>query len=215
MKERLIGIDDVIGQQIRVLREQAGVPREFLVLVARRSGMDWKTSTLQLIESGRRRLTTGELFLMPHVLTEALGHERTFELQDLVPHEGTHLLALTPHCKAYPVGIHELIQRLGVFTDKTPSFIEFDPRLRSMDFDEVTIRAAKVLSVSSKVVADAAGRLWNRSLMAERDRRLQAETDVLGTIQARRGHIVRALQEEIRSELGLKPKRTTTTRRKK
>ena len=73
---KAVNLEEAIGRGLRDLREKAGVPRELLAVAAREAGIDWKTGTMESIESGRRRLTTGEFLLLPSVLTVALAEAR-------------------------------------------------------------------------------------------------------------------------------------------
>ena len=89
-------------------------------------------------------------------------------------------------------------------------------------------KAARRLGVSTSVIADTARRLWGRTLTEERDIRVNVERgdDILAdayqgplpngetrlerrALQARRGHITRALIAELQAALGPRPRKTT------
>ena len=82
-----------------------------------------------------------------------------------------------------------------------------------LHYDEVTIRAAKTLRASLSLVAETAEHLWGRSCLIERDARLQAAGAVTGSVQARRGHIARALLEELRQ--ALRARKTTRSKKRR
>jgi hypothetical protein len=211
-KQKLIDLDVAIGRNLRVIREKAGVPRELLVLAAQRVGIPWSVATLTLIESGRRRLTTGELFLLPHVLTTCIPTaEHSFGMHDLIPvslPDDTQL-AITPDCQAYTEWLRQLILSDGVRTE------EFETRFGSMcttrrdreqpHYDEVTLRAAHALRVPVQTIALAAITLWEgRTFIEERDERLRSRATEDASpryIQAVRGHIARELMQELRDYL--------------
>jgi transcriptional regulator with XRE-family HTH domain len=80
-------------------------------------------------------------------------------------------------------------------------------------------KAARRLRTFSLAVATTARKRWERSFTEERDRRVteQAPADATpATLQALRGHVTRALLEELRQEgiEGLKPERGSKTRQK-
>ena len=65
-------LDDAIGQRLRGIRETAELSRELLALRARYWGFPWSANTVALIEGGRRRLSLGEILLLPAVLNELI-----------------------------------------------------------------------------------------------------------------------------------------------
>jgi len=78
-----------------------------------------------------------------------------------------------------------------------PSPVEAGP-------DEATVKAAQRLNAAPVDVDAAAQRLWGRGLVAERDARLGVATRSR-TDQARRGHVTRALIEELRGAIPERP----------
>ena len=222
-KRKLIDLEVAIGRNLRDIREKAGVPRELLVLSAQRVGIPWSVATLTLIESGRRRLTTGELFLLPAALTKIIpkehhplrnqvtGERGDFEIQDLIPEvlpqDGQ--LALTPDCAAYPIGLRKLIQLQGVRTTEFEHLysVGFTTRRdrEQPHYDEVTLRAARALHVPIQTLALAAITLWEgHTFIEERDERVRSRVPEGASpryIQAVRGHVARELMQELRAYL--------------
>lgn len=195
--------------------------------------LGWTIGTIELIESGRRRLTTGEAWLLPSVLTQVLPHPRcerplpcdlhktaaphtrAFEVQDLVPGHDVVVvqLAVTPRCRVYSLGWHALVKNQGRFPEEDRAQFETSQDRLLLHYDEVTIRAAKTLRASLSLVAETAEHLWGRSFLIERDARLQAAGAVTGSVQARRGHIARALLDELRQ--ALRARKTTRSQKRR
>ncbi|WP_432571178.1 hypothetical protein [Kineococcus sp. SYSU DK005] len=68
--------------------------------------------------------------------------------------------------------------------------------------DPMVIKLARALGISTGQVLKTSRRLWGREPQQERDRRLGDVSDVPArTVQARRGHITRAMTVELREEL--------------
>jgi len=231
-KPRRLTLETVVGRQLRALREGAGVARELLAVVSK-DLLGWNVGTLELIESGRRRLGLGELYLLPFLLTRVVPldfhpqcerplpcalhrkderHRRAFEVQDLFPDEGMEQLNATPYCWTYPHEWHRLVQEQGRLPDEKRPLYETDQDQQLQHYDEVTLRAAKALRAPLSLVAEVAQRLWGRSFLIERDARLQAMGMAAGRTQMRRGHVSRKMMEELKQSL--KSKKTTRPKRR-
>ena len=207
-----------IARQLRMLREQAGVPREFVALRARHWGFDWTASTVALIEDGRRRLSIGEFLLLPTILNEVLTHkDQPITLEELLPTDETVTrLAITPQLLAYTYALRTLIEHRGVMSASIPGGrLEdlFDcPGMRELQlYDEAAERAAKALKVPISSLVTHVERLWKRPMGQERDNRLEEALRASGEghltprrRQALRGHITRLMLKELRQYLGMK-----------
>lgn len=90
------------------------------------------------------------------------------------------------------VQMEELLRGLPI-----PSPVEVGP-------DEATVKAAQRLDVDPVEVDALARRLWGRTLTEERDAQLGAATRSRAD-QARRGHVTRALIEQLRGALPERP----------
>ena len=90
----------LLGQRLRALREGGGKRQEDLAGVARGYGLSWSRATVAAIETGRRQLSVGELFLLPAVLNRLTGAEvlasGNLLVADLLPERGDQWVALTP-----------------------------------------------------------------------------------------------------------------------
>jgi transcriptional regulator with XRE-family HTH domain len=168
-------------------REASGVQQNDVARMANERGLSWTTATVAAIECGRRELSIGEL--------QAL-RGRPIERDELAI----------------------LFQRSS--RPLTPAVAE------NLDAE---IKAARKLKVSPKEIVSTSMSLWGRSLSQERDHRLDKEGVGLGyytvdksgqrskvpasqirvtantglgrLVQAKRGHITRALLEELRQTL--------------
>jgi transcriptional regulator with XRE-family HTH domain len=84
----------VVGQRLRVLRENAKCRQDDLAAVARRWGLPWTRATVAGIETGRRRLSFEEFVILPRVLRDLRSPNQLsdddvpFELVDLLPEDG-------------------------------------------------------------------------------------------------------------------------------
>jgi transcriptional regulator with XRE-family HTH domain len=104
MSDTATAFSTLLGQRLRALREGGGKRQEELAAAARHYGLSWSRATLAALETGRRQLSVGELFLLPAVLNRlALG--RTGKeapasggllVADLLPERGDQWVALTP-----------------------------------------------------------------------------------------------------------------------
>ncbi len=105
-----------------------------------------------------------------------------------------------------------LAQALDVDLDKlTEPARELLNRERGEGFDEMPARpsdaefkAARKLGVTPRDVVSAAHSLWGRSLADERDRRVAEHAEhgsTSRTLQARRGHVTRALTTELATHI--------------
>ncbi len=90
----------LLGQRLRALREGGGKRQEDLAAAARGHGLAWSRATVAAIETGRRQLSMGELFLLPAALNRLTGAEGPASgrllVADLLPERGDQWVALTP-----------------------------------------------------------------------------------------------------------------------
>ena len=90
----------LLGQRLRALREGGGKRQEDLAAAARGHGLSWSRATVAAIETGRRQLSMGELFLLPAALNRLTGAEGPASggllVADLLPERGDQWVALTP-----------------------------------------------------------------------------------------------------------------------
>jgi transcriptional regulator with XRE-family HTH domain len=90
----------LLGQRLRTLREDGGKRQEDLAAAARGYGLSWSRATVAAIETGRRRLSVGELLLLPATLNRLIGAEGPasggLRVADLLPERGDQWVAVTP-----------------------------------------------------------------------------------------------------------------------
>src|SRR6266851_1951542 len=90
----------LLGQRLRALREGASKRQDDLARTARGCGVSWSRATVAAIETGRRQLSVGELFLLPAVLNRLTGAEvlasGNLLVADLLPERGDQWVTLTP-----------------------------------------------------------------------------------------------------------------------
>jgi len=179
-------------------------------------GLGWHRSTLTRIELGQRQLTAAELLVLPALYGRALVELLPTEaaaLTDVVavgPGELSRALTQTPRLRSWH--LPELNATMRKAVEALPAAVaKIEARFPGVPFaavvdaargwgDEATRKAARRLQVSAEDVAVASHQLWSRGLAAERDRRLAAGGGAgdKRVRQARRGHITRALLEELR-----------------
>lgn len=214
----------VVGDQLRKWREARGLSQNEVAGAARARGFAWKASTVAAIEIGRRDVSLDEFLALPFVaasfsggtppaLQTFLGDGRT----DVSVKLGADGFIHNEHLVALVSG-----QTVGNDRGQVPrealSYPEGRRDLRRgwEAYYDAEIKAARQLHVSVLHLAQAARRVWGRTLTQERDarvaERVQPNTDPR-TVQARRGHVTRVLIAELRQ--ALKAKVVTTTQKER
>jgi transcriptional regulator with XRE-family HTH domain len=209
-----------LGHRLRVLRERGGHTADDMARYARIHGLGWDRSTYARIELGQRTVTAAELLLLPRVfecpLTDLLPDEpvRLTDTATATPEalrtavtrrprrgDGWHL----PQVEGMVEDGLAIARRLGTITDEHarkdyPEAAWAVMYAAGDTKDDATIKAAARLGASTLDVAVAAVLTWERSLAQERDARVTATggATTARTQQARRGHVTRALLEELR-----------------
>jgi transcriptional regulator with XRE-family HTH domain len=199
----MVTLEQAIGERLRQLREACGIRQEEVAVAARKYGLKWTRATIAAIELGQRRLPLGELALIPVVLAEAdVTGGRILALADLVPDDDR----LVRVARGLELPAKAARALLGGQEVALPT-----PPIAEACGDAET-KAASTLRVSPEAIVQAAHRRWGRSLTAERDRRVEAYTAPMLTLdpaeaarpgwprrlQAIRGHVTRELLEELR-----------------
>jgi hypothetical protein len=212
---------NVLAAGLKEARVRQGLRQEDAAARAQGVGLaSWIRGTVAQAEVGARKFGLEEVLLL------ALAYET--RLADLIAGDDTDLVELTPEA-AMPVGMlrallsgqspSELptggpVGGEAADTRRFPRPLAGAGRFGIRDRDllarpagatsEADRHAARKLGVSQEVVAEAAQRLWGRSLGEERDHRLIERSPDLAarSKQARRGHITRDLLTELERELG-------------
>lgn len=186
----------VIGANLKSIRESAGMSQREYVVVLRGRGVPWSHSQLAAIESGRREdvdLRTLALLVAATETTaaELLTTDEPIDLStDRAMLDGAALWQLLSGTgKQGPLLTGDLaevvVANIGTATDA-------DDRL------------ADRLGVAPAAVMAAAERLWGHSMTEERGRRereVEQPDDSKATRATRRGHITRALADEVVAQL--------------
>jgi len=208
----------VLAAGLKEARLRQGLRQEDAASRARAYGLStWIRGTVAQAEVGGRRLALEEVLLL------AMAYETS--LADLIGGNETDLVELTPQALV-PVGtVRALVSGQPVHSTDGPA--QPTAGRRSGRFPEVLgpgrfglgdrtalarpagtasdaeRHAARKLASTPEAVADAADRLWGRSLDDERDHRLSERATKLSarSAQAQRGHITRDLLTELAREL--------------
>jgi transcriptional regulator with XRE-family HTH domain len=208
-------VSAAIGSTIRHLREAAGRRQEDVASSARDLSLLWVHATVAALETGRRDLSIEEFLLLPRILQGA-GIDRS--LPDLL---GEGSIALSPAVAASAEELRGVLAGSQPDDDWKPtvpgdslagakSKYGADLAVINEARDDATLKAARRLGVEPIVIAQGARKLWGRSLAAERDERVKQGGSDAGqarTLQAHRGHVTRALLDELRQALTTKKKR--------
>jgi transcriptional regulator with XRE-family HTH domain len=200
-------LSTAIGGVMRALRESAGLRQEDVAAEARGLALAWTFATVAALETGRRQLRPEELVLLPRVLRRA-GIQVT--LPQLL---GDSAIRLSPTVVDDADAIRHEFEgdpddaghkwTATVAGDSLagsgPSQYGTDLRMINEARDDAVLKAARLLDVDPVHLARTAHSLWGRSLVSERDHRIGGFTG--RALQAKRGHITRALVAELRSAL--------------
>jgi len=192
-------IEQAIGREIRRLREAAGVGQSVLAAAARQYGLPWTRAMIAAVELGRKRLSLGELALMPLVLVEAnITGGIVLSLGDLIPTDPTDqrsvdagpglqlplriargLLLGDPAAAAEVPTLSEAAAIAGAAHRLIATITAATRAIEAAGDAEQ--KAALALRVSPDEVVEAAHRLWGCSLTARRDRLVAMRTDPMLT----------------------------------
>jgi transcriptional regulator with XRE-family HTH domain len=235
-------IEQAIGQEIRRRREAAGIGQSALAAAARQYGLPWTRALVAAVELGRKRLTLGELALMPIVLAEAVTGGLVLSLRDLIP-DDDRLVAVGPGLEL-PLRVARPLLLGDDDTSSTARALllggddsEWTSELKEVGAESRAVeaagdaeqKAALALRISPEFLVDAAHQRWGRGLTAERDRRVEAYTRPMlkldpseaerpewpRRLQAIKGHITRELLKELQTAKAMTRKATTKRKAKR
>lgn len=188
----------LLGRRLRERRLELGLRQDDVARrCAYRYGLPLTRSVIDAIERGTRDLTIPEVAVILAVLgmslEDALGGGGVVALSDVVAVRADKL-------------VDQLVGRRATwaFATRSPQTGRLTWRTSLSGYvHEVGDAEQKIgrrLDVTPEVVAEAAHKLWGRSLTDERDRRVgeQASEDATPrTLRALRGHVTRALLAEL------------------
>jgi len=225
-----------IGEQLRQLREANGLRQDDAAIAARQSGLPWTRNMIVALEAGRRDLSIDEFVRLPRLL-ERLG-VATEEFQVQLQARGnaaqmraggvTTSLDLQVPWASTP-GEEDRVARayraMDWWRTRSPSGAATETRRKEAllaayegagaDLEQKVGRQRKL---DPLIVALVAHRRWGRTLTAERDRRVAEQTPAdtsPRTLQGIRGHLTRALLQELDLDLTNAQQRLPVARKRK
>ena len=204
-------IGGAVGAFLSEIREQFHLSQEDVAIAARQLGLNWSRSTIDFIENGGRRIEAAELLLLPDVARLATDAGLVTTVSAIL--ERTPWLRLSDKAVVQRSKIDLLltgpseqiivqVKGPGGRSKSRSSVSETDLRLESAG--EAEKKAARRLRRDVLEVAATARALWGRSLTAERELRMEAESQSPWTSRSRqavRGHVTRRLLDELATEL--------------
>jgi transcriptional regulator with XRE-family HTH domain len=199
----------LLGGRLRACREERGLTQDEVAARLWPLGLSFTRSIVNAVERGTRELTVPEIAAILAVLDADLSL-----LRDLGPvamdrgisiNSTTIVDALDQTSRSWLVrfGGAELVVRPstgGVSGRADQSLL----KAVTGAYSEAEVKAARKLGVSPQAIAKTAEALWGRSLTAERDARIAASGGgprTARSLQAVRGHVTRALLEELEQKL--------------
>lgn len=196
-------LSQVVGRNLRSIREAHGWRQEDLAKRSRDYGLGWNRATVAAVETGQRSLADGELSLLAFMLVVGfdellagdgavrLASDATAELSAVrALHCGYDVGSMKPGVLDVPVTrkLRAAAQRFRTgertaMTEQVDRLRRLWPKARMGDLvdaenamdDETVKKAARKLGVDPLDVALVALKLWGRDLPTERDARV-AET---------------------------------------
>ncbi|WP_165938572.1 helix-turn-helix domain-containing protein [Parafrankia sp. BMG5.11] len=197
-------VGQVVGENLRRIREDRKLTQHEAALACRGSGLPWTRVRVAAMERGAREtVDMGTLRL----LADAFG----VEVAEFFAGDGD--VVLSPRAQQSRSGLRASLRgesespgigardRVLVAPDKSaPVRPRVHGRVIPVEADDAL---AKRLGVGLKDVLRAADRLWGHTLTEERDARVAALGDLEpGERQAHRGHITRELAQQIEQRIG-------------
>jgi len=224
MENRQQTIREVVGENVRRIREAAGARQDDVATAARVLGLRWTRSKIAALERGEKSLDLAEVVLLAEAMGEIAG--QPVGVADLLAGDGAVRLSqsLVIHREALrrflggdsvrvlltdiPGGadamaraiprVPERIQRMKLLAG--PDMRAEDLRHAATVAGEAEERVGRTLGVSKMDVAYLAVGLWGRTLAEERDRRVGDDVP-LASRSAKRGRVTRRLVEDLRVRL--------------
>jgi transcriptional regulator with XRE-family HTH domain len=214
--QQLPTLGQVVAENLRRLREDAGFRQDDLARRSRLVGLDWTASTVAAVETNRRAVALDEAFLLTMVLecsfadlldgdgAARLGSRAEVDLETLrqlaTGEKGGEVTGFTTseRSRAAREAEHELRRLRPLWPKMTLNDLH---RAEEAAEGEAERKAARRLGVDPVTISVIAHRVWGHSLTAERDE--QAGPDAGA---AARGHITRALLDFLEGYLGQRRK---------
>lgn len=211
-------LQSVIKDNMRRIRRERGVLQEDVAMAARWVGVMWSSTTVAQIESGTRQLSLDEFLLLPLILhctisdllfvedegqPVKLGYNTILDpeaVTELVSPEGPELKDdQIPMLPGLEKNLNPKIKEAVYFSGLEATLLSY-LKVREGARGEAERKAAQTLKFSAVEITALALRLWSRSLTEERDARAEEQASEGKETRAVRGHITRALLQEIGGE---------------
>ena len=190
-----------MGERLRAIRERDHARQDDMAFWARMVGLPWTRDTVAALQTGGRELSLHEFFLL-----------RGF---DATNQELDHLFGRTSPTVTRVEGATlgstaQLLRLVSAWVARLPA-LRVGRRMSTGATVRVTAealldaerKASRRLKVKPAELVAMAYRLWGRTLSEERDHRVQvrAGSGDASALRAHRGHVTRALVEELRNAL--------------
>lgn len=184
------GLDELLARRLRELIAAQRLRHQDLADGMRVLGFAWTSNRVTQVITGRRGLSLLEVAGLCELLRRPLS--------DLIGRSGD---------VALPEGSVRASELLNALSGK-PGLWRGRGEARRLlrSWDETTAKTARRIGSTPDEVLAASYALWGRDLAEERDHRVEAEQaatseDDPRRLRARRGHVTRALVEELRAHL--------------
>lgn len=225
MEQCGVPIRQVVGANVRNIREAAGARQDDVATAARREGLRWTRSKVAALERGDKSIDLAEAVLLAQALGGVTGAD--VGLADLLQGDGpvrlspevvVHRAALRRFLRGDPVSIrvgdvpggpenaaHTVSQAVAQLDrlsklDRSGVIRASELRRALHASGEAEERAGRALGLSKAELAALSLGLWGRTLAEERDLRVGVDNPGSGR-SARRGRATRQLMAELRTQL--------------
>jgi transcriptional regulator with XRE-family HTH domain len=218
-------IRDVVGENVRRIREAAGARQDDVATAARGVGLTWTRSKITALERGEKALDLAEAVLLAQVMGRIAG-EPVSIADDLLAGDGAVRLSrdivlyresLRRFLGGDPVKMlnkdtpggaaraREAMARMPALLKRMSMLAGDDCPITSMIHAETVageteLRAGHTLGLTKIEVAYLSVGLWGRTLTEERDR-IVGEDLPPASRAAKRGRVTRQLVDELRVRL--------------
>jgi transcriptional regulator with XRE-family HTH domain len=218
MEKREQTIREVVGENVRRIREEAGARQDDVAAAARAVGLTWTRSKIAALERGEKALDLAEAVLLAEAMSMIadrpvgvgtdllagdgavrLSSERVFFRHTLRRFFGDEPIEL--QASDVPGGVElvarvpELLKEMAARIGPADSEKYWQIVRRAGETEE---RAGRTLGLDKHTVTEMAAGLWGRTLAEERDARVG---DVpLASRAAKRGRVTRQLLDELRTQ---------------
>ncbi len=217
-------IREVVGENVRRIREAAGARQDDVAAVARGEGLRWTRSKIAALERGEKALDLAEAVLLaqamgkvasgPVAVADLLAGDGAVRLSSaVVVHReslrrflgGDPVRVLVRDVPGGPQRIRAAMTRLPAASRRAAAMAGEETSVALMVHaeeraGEAEQRVGRTLGVTKMEVAWLSVGLWGRTLAEERDRRVGDEVPVASR-SAKRGRATRQLVEELRTRL--------------